>query len=91
MLKKIKQWANKPYFLIDKMNIKLYMVLGVGAFTSFFLFTFQPYGIDKVIDANANLIIGYGVLVSLSLFISYFIIPKVFSFYFSARSWTIQK
>jgi len=91
MIKQIKKWSNKPYFLIDKLNIKLAMVIGVGLFTYLFLYTFQPYGIHKVVKVNPLLITGYGILVSFSLFISYFILPKIFSFYFSPRSWTVQK
>ncbi|NJB82200.1 LytR/AlgR family response regulator transcription factor [Wenyingzhuangia aestuarii] len=91
MWEQFKDWCNKPYFLIDNLKIKLSMVLGVGIFTYLFLLIFQPYGIDNVIAANPFLIVGYAFLVSFSLFISYFILPKYFPYYFSVRSWTIQK
>lgn len=91
MLEQFKEWCNKPYFLIDHINIKLLMVLGVGMFTYLFLLIFRPYGIDVVIDANPLLIIGYASLVSFSLSISYFLLPKYFPYYFSVRSWTIKK
>ncbi|ANW96423.1 hypothetical protein AXE80_09090 [Wenyingzhuangia fucanilytica] len=91
MIKQFKVWLNKPYFLIDKLSVKLSMTLGVGLFTFLFLYIFQPFGIDQVINANIFLIVGYGVLVSLSLFISYFILPKIFPVYFNLRNWTVQK
>ena len=91
MIQKFKAWCNKPYFLIDNLNIKLSMVLGVGLFTYLFLFIFQPFGVDQVVKVNHFLILGYGLLVSFSLFISYFVLPKVFSFYFNVRNWTVQK
>jgi len=91
MIQEFKDWYNKPYFLIDNLKIKLSMVLGVGLFTLLFLVLFQPYGIQNVIKANFTLIVGYSVLVSFSLFISYFVLPKIFPHYFSVRSWTIQK
>lgn len=91
MFEKFKEWCNKPYFLIDKLTIKLSMVLGVGLFTSLFLFIFQPFGMDHVANSNPFLIIGYGLLVSVSLSISYFILPTLFPYYFSVRSWTVQK
>ncbi|MDO6801759.1 LytTR family DNA-binding domain-containing protein [Wenyingzhuangia sp. 1_MG-2023] len=91
MLEQFKNWCNKPYYLIDNFNIKTSMVLGVGLFTYLFLYTFQPYGIDQVVNANHFLIVGYGFLVSFSLFISYFILPKLLPFYFSVKSWTVQK
>lgn len=91
MLEQFKNWCNKPYFLIDDFKIKLSMVLGVGIFTLLFIFVFKPYGIEHVIHSNCILIFGYGFLVSLSLFIAYFILPKLFPYYFSIRSWTVQK
>ncbi|MGY5351451.1 LytR/AlgR family response regulator transcription factor [Wenyingzhuangia sp. IMCC45533] len=91
MIEQFKEWCNKPYFLIDKNNVKLSMVIGVGIFTYMFLLIFQPYGIEVVINENPLLIVGYSVLVSFSLFISYFALPKYFPYYFSVRSWTVQK
>lgn len=91
MISKFNVWLNKPYFLIDKLPVKLSMTIGVGLFTFLFLFIFQPFGIDKVVNVNPALIIGYGTLVSLSLFISYFIIPVIVPFYFNVKNWTIRK
>ncbi|NIJ44791.1 hypothetical protein FHR24_001230 [Wenyingzhuangia heitensis] len=91
MVEQFKTWCNKPYFLIDNTSIKLTMVLGVGLFTYLFLFIFQPYGIERIVKTNHFLIAGYGALVSVSLFISYFVLPKLFPFYFSVKSWTVQK
>lgn len=91
MRKQFITWCNKPYYLVDNLNVKLSMVLGVGVFTYLFLLIFQPYGIHQVIEANHFLIVGYGILVSLSLFISYFILPRVFPFYFSVKNWTVKK
>ncbi|MEN8765813.1 MAG: LytR/AlgR family response regulator transcription factor [Wenyingzhuangia sp.] len=91
MLETFKIWLNKPYYLIDKTPVKLSMILGVGLFTSVFLLIFQPFGINQVVQANPVLIFGYGFLVSCSLFISYFILPKQFSFYFNVKNWTVQK
>lgn len=91
MIEQFKTWCNKPYFLIDNLNVKLSMVLGVGVFTYLFLLVFQPYGINQAIKYNPFLIVGYGVLVSFSLFITYFILPKIFPFFFSVKSWTVKK
>lgn len=91
MIEQFKAWCNKPYYLIDNFGVKLSMVLGVGAFTYLFLLIFQPYGIHEAIEANPFLITGYGFLVSFSLFITYFILPKTFSFFFSVKSWTVKK
>lgn len=84
-------WCNKPYYLIDNLSVKLSMVFGVGLFTYLFLLIFQPYGIHEVIVANPFLIAGYGILVSFSLFITYFILPKIFTFFFSVKSWSVKK
>ncbi len=91
MIQELIDWSNKPYFLIDNIKVKLSMVLGVGLFTFLFLLVFQPYGIDNVVKASPFLILGYGILVSLSLCITYLILPKLFPYYFSVRSWTIKK
>ncbi|MGY6650210.1 LytTR family transcriptional regulator DNA-binding domain-containing protein [Wenyingzhuangia sp. IMCC45574] len=91
MIKEFIAWCNKPYYLIDNLSVKLSMVLGVGVFTYLFLLVFQPYGIHEVITANPFLIVGYGILVSFSLFITYFILPKIFPFIFSVKSWTVKK
>lgn len=91
MIENFKDWCNKPYFLIDNLKVKLSMVIGVGIFTYLFILIFQPYGIKQVIEANHLLVIGYPILVSFSLLISYFMFPKIFPYYFSVRSWTVQK
>lgn len=91
MVEQFKDWCNKPYFLIDNVRVKLSMVIGVGVFTFLFLLIFQPYGTAVVINTNVLLIAGYGVFVSLSLCISYFLLPVIFPHYFSIRSWTIKK
>jgi len=91
MWQQFKTWINKPYNLIDDINIKLSMIFGVGIFTYLFLCIFQPYGIHKIIVTNHWLIAGYGILVSFCLFISYFLIPKIFPHYFNVQLWTIKK
>lgn len=91
MIAAIKSWLNKPYYLIDKTPVKLSMTIGVGLFTFLFLLIFQPFGIDQVVQANPVLIFGYGFLVSCSLFISYFVLPKLLPFYFNVKNWTVQK
>ncbi|GGF67335.1 LytR/AlgR family response regulator transcription factor [Wenyingzhuangia marina] len=91
MIQNFKAWLKKPYYMIDSTPVKLSMTLGVGLFTFLFLFVFRPFGIDNVIHHNPFLIVGYGLLVSFSLYISYFILPKIFPIYFNVRSWTVQK
>lgn len=91
MITEFKVWLNKPYYLIDKLPVKLSMTIGVGLFTFLFLLIFQPFGIDQVVQVNPFLIFGYGFLVSCSLYISYFILPKLLPFYFNVKNWTVQK
>lgn len=91
MWQQFKSWTNKPYKLIENLYIKFSMIFGVGIFTYVFLSIFQPYGIHKVIEENHWLITGYGTIVSFCLFISYYILPKIFPHFFKNPNWNIGK
>ena len=84
-------WLNKPYPLIERTLNKLLLVLGFGLFTYIFLLIYKPFGAPALGDNQVWVLLGFGVMVSLGLSISYFLLPVVFKSLFDQKNWQIKK
>lgn len=85
-------WFQRPYPLIEKLQSKLYVVIGFGVFVPTFLYTYQPFGIG-IIDEKFRLwyTLGIGAHIALVLFINYVVLPRIFKKIFNPEKWTISK
>ena len=85
----IKQYLNQPYPLYGR-SWKL--ILAIGLFISFFLVSFEPFGLSSFHN-NYRLYfeIGYGAVTSLTLLIHHFALPLIFRKEYDASKWTVLK
>lgn len=71
---------------------KLVSAIGQGAFISFFLIVFEPFGIAYWLDPNkTSYLIGFGVITTLtSVFLNFVVVP-LFPSYFKSSKWTLGR
>ncbi|MEL6132068.1 MAG: LytTR family DNA-binding domain-containing protein [Bacteroidota bacterium] len=84
-------WLNKPYPLLTRTRDKGWIVLAFGVFTFLFLWLYQPFGTQDVKVYQGLFLLGFGVSVSSSLFITYFVFPWLFQKVFNQDQWKIKK
>jgi len=83
---------NAPYPLYSFTPRRLFFILGIGAFVSFFLYYFQPFGTAEVNFPNkTQFLIGYGLVISLSLIIIEFVLAKLVFQKLNEENWTVLK
>ncbi len=87
---KIANWLNKPYPFIDKILNKLLLSILFGLFIFLFLIFFQPFGIAERIGNKFFYLLGFGLITSFSLLISYILLPLVFPKLFDSNYWRIK-
>jgi len=85
----IKQYINQPYPLFDR---SWKIILAIGLFISFFLVSFEPFGLSSF-HYNYRLYfeIGYGAVTSLTLLLNHFALPSIFKKGFNSSKWTVKK
>jgi len=88
---KIINWLNRPYPFIDKILNKLLISILFGLFVFLFLLLFQPFGIAEVIDNKSIYLLGFGLITSFALIISYLLLPFLFTKLFDSNYWNIKK
>ena len=85
-------WFSRPYPLIEKLQTKLYVVLGFGIFIPLFLYTYQPFGIAIIKEEYKFFyVLGIGIHIALVLAFNYFLTPKIFTSFFNPEKWTIGR
>lgn len=84
-------WLNRPFPFLEKSSHKLMISLGAGLVVFLFLLIFQPFGINLQLNDVVIYLFGFGVITSIVLLLSYFILPKLFHNFFYADKWTIGK
>ena len=84
-------WLNKPYPLIERPINKILLVLGFGLFTYVFLLIYKPFGAPALGENQVWVLLGFGVMVTIGLSISYFLLPVVFKALFDQKNWQIKK
>ena len=82
-------WINKPYPLVQNIRDKLFVVLGFGIATYVFLVVYQPFGAQDIQVNRYMFLLGFGGSVSLSLSITYFLLPRLLPRTFDALKWTV--
>jgi len=85
----IKQYLNQPYPLYDR---SWKIILAMGLFISFFLVSFEPFGLSSF--HNKYLLyfeIGYGAVTSLTLLLNHFALSIIFRKKYDASKWTVIK
>ena len=86
----IQSWLNKPYPLLSRPRDKGLFVLVFGIFTFLFLLLYQPFGTERVKDYQTLFLMGFGMSVSTSLSLTYFIVPLIFKPLFDQENWKIK-
>ena len=83
-------FLNSTYPLNLKGNWKIAALTGL--FISFFMYLFQPYGLSFVETSyKSAILIGYGPIVFVVLFIDIVILPKLLTSIFKTSEWTNGK
>lgn len=88
---RIQNWLNRPYPLLESWRLKLWMILGFGAFTYLFLLTYQPFRATEIPNHQALFLAGFGAMVMLGLACNYFLLPKIFPSLFVAERWQVKR
>jgi len=85
----IKQYLNQPYPLYGR---SLKTILAIGLFISFFLVSFEPFGLSSFHNKyRLYFEIGYGAVTCLTLLIHHFALPLIFRKEYDASKWTVLK
>ena len=85
----IKQYIHQPYPIFGR---SWKIILSIGLFISFFLVSFEPFGLSSFqYKYRLYFEIGYGVVTSLTLFVHHFGFPVLFKKEFDASKWTVIK
>ncbi|MCI4669667.1 MAG: LytTR family transcriptional regulator DNA-binding domain-containing protein [Bacteroidia bacterium] len=87
----LKQWLNKSYPLIQKPKDKALLLVGFSLFTWVFLLIYQPFGAAEITENRSLFLMGFGLMVAMGLFITYFLVPRWFSRIFDGEKWQIKK
>jgi DNA-binding LytR/AlgR family response regulator len=85
----ILDWLLRPYPFVTETSVKWALSMMIGLICFLFLAAFRPFGLHEV--ENVTYIAGFGLTAFLSLFIHYFILPRIFPVYFDENSWNIWK
>jgi len=81
------EYARKPYPL--NLN-KWAVIISISLFISFFMVTFQPFGLQNLESDRASfLLAGYGLVTFVVLVFDMIILPRVFPGIFSEERWTV--
>lgn len=81
-------------FPIDEPNLVRVLLQSVmiGAFVTFVLIVFQPFGSYNWQHSYKNIILlGYGGVASLTTLVNFYTVPKIVSILFAEKQWTIWK
>ena len=85
----IKQYLNQPYPIYGR---SWKIILAIGLFISFFLVSFEPFGLSSFQNKNRLYFeIGYGAVTALTLLLYHFVFPLIFGKEYNASKWTVLK
>lgn len=87
--KNIIAFLKQPYPITEN---KWQVIIPVTLFVTFFLFLFQPFGLNTYESTlKSYILIGYGAITFLILTSNLFLIPSIFKRLFGERNWTVGK
>lgn len=85
------KFLKQPYPVFDDTKSKGLTALVIGVFVWFFLYLFQPFGLNFLsIDEAPVLIAGYGLVTFGVLLFNFFLVQWIFSPLFSEDNWTVS-
>lgn len=83
---------SQPYPAEESALRKLTKAVGVSVFVGLFLLLFQPFGLyDWITLAKPIKILGFGGVTLVVMLANYFVLPTLFSRYFSDERWTVGR
>ena len=81
-----------PYPLRKSAAHEWAYIIGSGAFVAFFLIVFQPFGTSQFQSEYKYLFLaGYGVVISVSIFLMNRLLPLLIPQFFNEERWTVGK
>lgn len=90
VIRRLRDYSNKPYPLDLSVPHSLKSILGVSLFVFLFLFLFQPFGINEGTDQSLFLIAGgYGLITFAVSALNRFLLPYIRPHFFNESRWTI--
>lgn len=84
-------WLEKPYYLNESLNFKLFVAIGMGLLTTIFLIVFKPLDLEQLTENIIQYSLVCGLIVSIVLFFYFFLIRSVFTTFFNKKTWNIGK
>ena len=90
MLKRLKNYINKPTAFIDDKSTQLLMSAFFGLFVFIFLYIFQPFGISKYPDTVLVKCLGYGGVTFIVMLVNAFIMPLVIPKLFDNNTFKVK-
>ncbi len=87
----VKSWCNKPFPYNTSAISRVLISVLFGLFVVVFLFSFQPFGIRKIVEDKFIYILYFGVITTTVMLFNYFVLPYFFKKFFNADNWTVIK
>ena len=87
----IKNLLLQPYPASDGVGAKWRTVAFFGLFVFLFLLVFQPFGLANNIPHKTWIIVGYGLITALSVWLANFALPLLVPGFFRERNWRLWK
>lgn len=91
MVKKIRQWLQRPYYINKSKNFWVNLSFGIGFFIFSYLIVFTPAGIEQIPINSYLFRLGFAIIPTIVLLFYFFVITKRFPKYFDEKKWTVGK
>lgn len=90
-MRELRSLLLQPYPITDESATKWRVVGFFGLFVFLFLLVFQPFGLAHNIPHKTWVILGYGVITALAVWLSNFVIPRLAPGFFREENWMLWK
>lgn len=87
----IKNWLNKPYFIIESKRAKLIIAFSISLIIFFNLNYLRPHGVGRLQNNLLHFSLGYCLIIFSTLCVYFFVAMRFFSKFFNNEKWTIGK
>lgn len=91
MIKKVKNWLDKPYYFNPSIKYKCKLSLVLGFFLFVFLYVFEPFTLSTFGEYLFSYTLGIGIVSVISGLFLLILLPLLFPFYFDEDKWTLGK
>lgn len=91
MFIELKNWLFRPFPFVQSYKQSVYISFIAGAFVTFFLYVFKPFGIEQLESDHLLYLSGYGLITFWVIYFSIQVMPSIFSKLYNESQWNILK